>query len=72
MNARVLKAKMMEKNVSFEEMSQELGVHKSTLYRKLSSDGKTMSVYEAQKCGVLLGLTEAEMTLIFFDSKVAY
>lgn len=71
MNTRALKAKMMEKNVSLDKMAEGLGVHKSTLYRKLSSGGKTMSVYEAQICGAILGLTANEMASIFFGHKVA-
>lgn len=65
MNTRKLKGKMVEKGMSTEILAAELGVTRSTVYRKLSA-GKKITIGEAQKIKDALDLTNEEASEIFF------
>ena len=65
MNIQNLKDKMDNKGVSVEMLAKEIGIDRSTLYRKLSADGK-FKISEAQKIRAALNLTDDEASNIFF------
>jgi plasmid maintenance system antidote protein VapI len=65
MNIRKLKGKMVEKGLTVGNLAAEMGVTKSTMYRKLSA-GKKITVEDAQKIKESLNLTGDEARDIFF------
>lgn len=70
-NMNKLKGKMVEKDVTTEMLAEKLGMSRSTLYRKLSNNGDTLFVKEANIIVDALGLTSEEATSIFFSQFVA-
>ncbi|MGI6607553.1 MAG: helix-turn-helix domain-containing protein [Erysipelotrichaceae bacterium] len=62
---RRLKAKCIEKDVGFDELSQVLGISVSTFYRKISN--VTFTIKEVRSLAEHLKLTEDEILFIFFD-----
>ena len=71
MNVNMLKGKMIERDVSIDQLALKMGIHKSSLYRKLNPNGDQMTIKEANVCVTELSLTSTEAVAIFFDSKVA-
>jgi len=67
MSERKLKAQCIEKNISFEELSQVLGMSKSTFYRKLSND--TFTVKDIRKMSEYLNWTSDTMLYVFFPKE---
>lgn len=65
MNIPKLRGKMVELGYSVESFASEIGVDKSTLYRKLDN-GEKFTVGEAKKIRTALDLTSEEATAIFF------
>ena len=65
MNIPKLRGKMVEKGYNVEALAVEVGIDKSTLYRKLN-DGNSFTVAEAQKIRTALDLTNEEASAIFF------
>lgn len=70
-NMNKLKGKMVEKDVTTEMLAEKLGMSRSTLYRKLSNNGDTLFVKEANIIVDALGLTSEEAMSIFFSQFVA-
>lgn len=70
-NVNKLKAKLVESGMNVEELSERIGIDKSTLYRRLSADGDTFSIKEADKIIKELNLTKEEVNSIFFSQFVA-
>lgn len=64
-NVEMLKRKMKDKKITVNEMSKEIGVNPSTLYRKLSAAEK-ITIKEAVKIAEILELTVADTEEIFF------
>lgn len=64
-NQNLLKAKLIEKNISVIEMCNELGICEATFYRKLSRNGD-FSRFEIGKITSILGLSSEERDNIFF------
>jgi len=54
-----------------EQMANAIGVDKSTIYRKISEEGKNISIKEASVMAKKLGLSYAEVNDIFFGFEVA-
>ena len=46
-NVNKLRAKMVENGINAESMSKKIGIDRSTFYRKLSADGQTFTIGEA-------------------------
>ncbi len=65
MNIPKLRGKMVEMGFSVESLATEIGIDKSTLYRKLDN-GEKFTVGEAQKIRNALDLTNDEASAIFF------
>lgn len=66
MNIPKLRGKIVEMGYSVESLAAEIGIDKSTLYRKLDN-GEKFTVGEAQKIKATLDLTNDEASVIFFD-----
>ena len=64
MNAKLLKAKMVENDYTIGKLAMELDLTPTTVGQKISKDG--FKVNEARAIGKLLNLTSKEMCEIFF------
>lgn len=64
MKINKLKAKMVEKGINVEALSDRIGVDRSTLYRKLNNFDK-ITIGEAAKMKTALEMTDAEAINIF-------
>ncbi len=65
MNYGLLKEEMEKKNVSYEVMSEYLGIHVSTFYRKIEDQTKPFSINQVNLMKEKLELTERKAVLIF-------
>lgn len=65
MNILKLRGKMVERGCNVESLATEIGVDKSTLYRKLNN-GENFTVADVQKIKAALDLTTEEASDIFF------
>lgn len=70
-NVNKLKGKIVEKGLSICELSEYIGINKSTFYRRLSNKGETFSIKEVNKMCLALDLTSEEAVGIFFTDSVA-
>lgn len=70
-NIRKLRAKMVEAGVNVERLASEIGVDKSTLYRRLAGNGEDFTIKEADLIRTALSLSVSEASTIFFTSDVA-
>ena len=68
MDANKLKAKMIENDLNVARVADKLGLHKSSLYRKMSGKDQ-MTVSEAMYLKELLGLNNAEALDIFLPKE---
>lgn len=66
-----LRAILIERGMNIEELANKLGIDRSTLYRKLGSQGK-LSIEEAQAIVKELDLSNEQALQIFFKQKFAY
>lgn len=66
-----LKGKITEKGMNVEELAKKIGVDRATLYRKINSDGKNISIKEANSIARELSLTIDEVNSIFFSYDVS-
>ena len=64
-NMDVLRGKMTERRISFEEMARHIGVDVSTFYRKMKSEGTNFTVGQMHKIVEVLQLTTEEASIIF-------
>lgn len=71
MNINKLKGKVIERGMTMEMLASEIGINRSTLYRKMANNGDSLTIKEVNKiCGVL-ELEKDEAMAIFFTSYVA-
>lgn len=66
-NINKLKGKITEKQTTQETLAMEIGINKSTLYRKFKSGGDTFEIWEVHKIVETLELTDQEIKEIFFS-----
>ena len=66
MNINKLKGKMVEKEISAEQLAEFLGIHVSSLYRKFGNAEK-ITVGEAIKIKAALELDNADACEIFLN-----
>lgn len=66
MNAELIREIVKSKKITLDELSKEIGVDRSTLYRKLENDGETFKVSEMKKLISTLDLTPEDVNRIFF------
>lgn len=69
MNERKMKAKLVEKGFSVEELATRIAMHQSTFYRKMKDSSFTVS--EVTSIAKELDLSVEELNNIFFESVVA-
>lgn len=70
-NINKLKGKIIENGMTVATLAEKIGVDRATLYRKMSNDGETMLVKDANNIAVALNLTANEAMAIFFSRYVA-
>lgn len=72
MNARKLKAKLVERDVSIADLATILNVDKSTVYRKFNKAGEAFTISDVSKIAKALSLTYDDINDIFFTNTVAF
>ena len=70
-NINKLKGKIVEKRYSVKTLANTIGLNKSTLYRKLSEEGVSITIKEADAIVRALSLSAEEANEIFFSQFVA-
>lgn len=70
-NIRKLKGKIVECDMNVEELADKIGMDKSTLYRKLNTNGENFTIKEADLISKMLNLTYSEVNAIFFSQFIA-
>lgn len=70
-NINKLRGKMVECGINMEQMADEIGVDRSTMYRKMNQEGNNISIKEASIMAKKLGLSYDEVNDIFFNFEVA-
>ena len=71
MSVNKLKGKIVEKGLSIKTLADIIGIDRATLYRKLSNNGDTLLIREANSIVSALKLSPDEAVAIFFSSDVA-
>ena len=70
-NVNKLKGKIVENGLTVAKLAEKIGVDRATLYRKMSNNGETMLVKDANNIATALELTADEALAIFFSQYVA-
>lgn len=70
-NVNKLKAKLVEVGMNVDELSEKIGIDRATFYRRLSANGETFSIKEADRIIKELKLTKDDVNSIFFSQFVA-
>ena len=70
-NVNKLRGKMAENELSVERLATAIGLDKATVYRKLSNNGESFSISEADKIAKILQLNSEEAQAIFFSQYVS-
>lgn len=70
-NINKLKGKIVECGLNVTELAYKIGIDRTTLYRKINSDGKNITIKEADLIAKELRLTYDEVNAIFFSQYVA-
>ena len=70
-NILKLKGKLVEQGMTIKDLSKVLGVTESTVYRKFSNNGSTITIKEAELISNALKLNKDEINSIFFVDVVA-
>ena len=70
-NIRKLKARMVEKDMSVDQLAEKIGVDRSTLYRRFADNGASFTIGEAMKIRFALDLNSDQAAEIFFASEMA-
>ena len=65
-NINKLRGKIIENGLSVKDLADNLEMDRSTLYRKMNSEGDTMTISDAMKISKVLNLTLEEINSIFF------
>lgn len=64
-NINKLKGKIIENGFTVATLAEKIGVDRATLYRKMSNNGDTMLIRDANNIAAALNLTPAEAASIF-------
>lgn len=70
-NINKLRGKIIENGLSVKDLADNLEMDRSTLYRKMNSEGDTLTISDAEKISKILNLTLEEVNSIFFSNFVA-
>lgn len=71
MNVNKLRAKIVENGINVTILAEKMGINRSTLYRKINSQGQSLTVKEANLIVKILNLSEEDAMDIFFKDNVA-
>lgn len=71
MNVNKLKGKIVENGLNVSQLAASIGMDRTTLYRKFTSNGETLTVSEAEKIAKVLNLSMEDVNAIFFADFVA-
>ncbi|MCG1029277.1 helix-turn-helix transcriptional regulator [Virgibacillus halodenitrificans] len=71
MNVNKLKGKIVENGLTVGELANQIGMDRSTLYRKISNDGDSLTIKDVNLICRVLKLTKEEAMHIFFNQIVA-
>lgn len=71
MNVNKLKGKIVENGLNVSQLAVSIGVDRTTLYRKLTLNGETLTISEAEKIAKVLKLSMEDVNAIFFADFVA-
>lgn len=70
-NIPKLKGKIVEKGMSIKELAKEINVESSTLYRRMSNNGQTLTIKNVEAIAKALQLSYSDLQEIFFGGYVA-
>lgn len=70
-NINKLRGKIIENGLSVKDLADNLEMDRSTLYRKMNSEGDTITISDAMKISKVLNLTLEDVNSIFFSDFVA-
>lgn len=70
-NVNKLKGKIVENGLNVSELAALIGIDKATFYRKLSANGESFTIKEADLIAEKLSLNRDEVNSIFFSQFVA-
>lgn len=70
-NINKLRGKIIENGLSVKDLADKLEMDRSTLYRKMNSEGDTMTISDAERISKILNLSLEEVNSIFFRDFVA-
>ena len=65
-NISMLKGRIVEHNTTQESVADEIGMNRSTFYRKMKEGGKLFTVEQVHKLVKILSLTNEDVMKIFF------
>lgn len=65
MNVTKFKVKLLENNLGVCALAEEIGVNKSTLYRKINGKGDKITIKEANKIARILNMSKDDIIDIF-------
>lgn len=68
MNVSKLKSILVERGLNIETLAKKIGLSRSSMYRKLSSEEK-LTVDDVQKIKGALNLSTSDVALIFLTNK---
>lgn len=71
-NVNKLRGKIVENGLNMSTLAIKLEIDRSTLYRKVNSEGDKLTIKEANEIVELLNLDSKEAMTIFFGRLVAY
>ena len=70
-NINKLKGKIVENGMTVATLAEQIGVDRATLYRKMSNNGESMLIRDANRIVSALHLTAEDAIAIFFSQLVA-
>lgn len=70
-NVNKLKGKIVECGLTVTALAKQIGMDRTTLYRKFNSGGNNFTIEEADTIAKALRMTSTEVNSIFFSQYVA-
>ncbi len=70
-NTELLRQKMKEQNIGPDQVSEKMGIDRSTFYRKMNAGGVKFTIGEVQRIIAVLELSDSDAANIFFSRTVA-
>lgn len=70
-NINKLRGLMVEKGFTVDQLAIETGINRSTLYRRMKDGGAEFTLEEVAAIRRVLGMSDEETRLIFFENPVA-